>query len=279
MSNWPDFEVPSWKAFEKNESYGSSRNWVLIPVSLREQRQDHLLEGLQRAVLEAADDHLARCPSARCSTHRSRPPRSTAGGRARRAAARAPTAGGEQAGRSEHTTCREAGLDEAAPRQRQLLLLLALHLRPPLPARSVGARDVPSVYDGRAIRGEEARSPRIDGEADGRAERVGRRARRPHHHARLADGDVDERLGPHRLDHEHRARQCTGRARVRSGARSSGRMPIATACRSRHSVAISAGSASRASPMTKSSPSMAPSSTLIGGLPTNVATNRFAGRS
>src|SRR4051812_49321593 len=33
MSYWPAFEVPSWKALAKNESYGSVRNSTFVPVA------------------------------------------------------------------------------------------------------------------------------------------------------------------------------------------------------------------------------------------------------
>ena len=33
MSYCPALDWPSWKAFAKNESYGSVRNWTLIPVA------------------------------------------------------------------------------------------------------------------------------------------------------------------------------------------------------------------------------------------------------
>src|SRR3989442_6766536 len=33
MSYWPAFEVPSWNALAKNESYGSVRNSTFVPVA------------------------------------------------------------------------------------------------------------------------------------------------------------------------------------------------------------------------------------------------------
>src|SRR6266850_3949854 len=33
MSYWPAFDVPSWNALAKNESYGSVRNCTLVPVA------------------------------------------------------------------------------------------------------------------------------------------------------------------------------------------------------------------------------------------------------
>ena len=60
MSYWPALLWPSWNAFAKNESYGSVRNWIEIPVCCLNSGMIFFLNGVERAVLERADDELAR---------------------------------------------------------------------------------------------------------------------------------------------------------------------------------------------------------------------------